>query len=405
MKVCFETFGCRLNRAEALEEEAKYLAAGWTLTTTHSDADRIVIRGCSVTSRAQRDCEKLIHHLRRKYPGTRLVVQGCFRDDTAKDPRSAVGRAAKLASDNLQPLLKTADGEVPVPTRTARAYLKVQDGCSGQCAFCIVPQFRGKSVSVDFSAVLDKARRFIDAGYHEIVVTGCNLSLYASQGKCLPQLVAALAELGEGPSRCRIRLGSVEPGECADGIIQTMVEHENVCRFLHLTVQSGTNRILMAMKRPYSLNDVTDNIRRATSALPLIALGCDLMTGFPGESDLDYLATKTFLLKTAFSNVHVFPYSKRPGTLAAAFPGSVPREIRKSRAHELAAIADDKRTNYARQFIGREVEVLVEDEKRQSGWTSEYLWYEPRCVSSAERQPRKSLVKVRVHAYEHGWLR
>ena len=404
MKVCFETFGCRLNRAEALEEEAKYLAAGWTLTNIHSNADRIVIRGCSVTSHAQRDCEKLIHHLRHKYPAVRLVIQGCFRDDMTKNPLSAVGRAAKLASDNLQ-LPAVADGEEPLPTRTSRAYLKVQDGCSGQCAFCIVPQFRGKSVSVDFSAVLDKARRFIDAGYHEIVVTGCNLSLYASQGKRLPQLVAALAELGEGPSRCRIRLGSVEPGECADDLIQTMVEHENVCRFLHLTVQSGADRILTAMKRPYSLNDVKDNIKRATSALPLIALGCDLMTGFPGETDLDYLATKTFLQKTPFSNVHVFPYSTRPDTAAATLPGRVPRQIRKIRAHELAAIADDKRKSYARQFVGRDVEVLVEDEKRQAGWTSEYLWYEPRCVSSAKKHPRKSLVKVRVHAYEHGWLR
>ena len=145
MKVCFETFGCRLNRAEALDQEAEYLAAGWELTDSHSDADIIVVRGCSVTRRAQRECEHLIAHIRKKYPLKRLLIEGCL----------ATSHTAKIAVQHaLGALHKTTD-VVPVPTRTARAYLKVQDGCAGKCSFCIVPKFRGQSTSVDFGAVLD----------------------------------------------------------------------------------------------------------------------------------------------------------------------------------------------------------------------------------------------------------
>ena len=185
MKVCLETFGCRLNRAEALEMEARFLARGWTRTERHDDADMIVVRGCSVTSRAQKDCERLVEHIRRKYPNKRLVVTGCLKDHRNEH------------------WLRDLSGD-PVPTSTARAYLKVQDGCGASCAFCIVPQFRGRPRSVPFQDAIDKAKRFIDAGYHEIVVTGCNLSQYAADGKALPDLVDALA--GVSPDCPSIRV-------------------------------------------------------------------------------------------------------------------------------------------------------------------------------------------------------
>ena len=405
MKVCFETFGCRLNRAEALEEEAKYLAAGWTLTDSHSDADRIVIRGCSVTARAQRECEKLIAHLRRKYPNKRLFIQGCFKDDKAANPLSVVARVAKTASDNLLPAPKAGLAAVtPLPTRTARAYLKVQDGCSCACTFCIVPKFRGAPVSVDFNDVIAKACRFIDSGYREIVVTGCNLALYASQGKRLPDLLAALADTAKD-GNCRIRLGSVEPGACATEVIRAMSEHANLCRFLHLTVQSGSDRILKAMRRPYSTKDVIENVLEAKRLMPTIGLGCDLMTGFPGESDIDFLSTKSLVQRLPFANAHVFPFSERPGTPAAAMSASIPREIRKARAHELAEIFRGKARLFAQQFIGKPVDVIIEDEKHQAGWTSEYVWFQPKTTRATDLQPRKALVTAIPRIYEHGWLR
>ena len=380
MKVCFETFGCRLNKAEALQMEADYLARGWQLTKKHADADLFVIRGCSVTARAQSDCEKLIAHLKHKYPLAQLRICGCLNNISARSPKP------------LKPLTPLKPLE-PLPVRTARAYLKVQDGCAGKCTFCIVPKFRGASRSEDFTSLLDKAKRFIDAGYHEIVVTGCNLSLYASQGKRLPDLVTALAELDTG---CRIRLGSVEPGACAVETVHAMAEHANVCRFLHLTVQSGSERILQTMRRPYSVRDIDRSASTAARLLPKLGLGCDLMTGFPGESELDHTATCGLLKRLPFNNAHVFPFSERPGTPAAAFLDVVPKHLRSARAHKLSKLIQSKRESFAKSFLGQTVETVVEDEKSGQGWTGEYLT----CKPTSGTYKRKSAIRMLITRIE-----
>lgn len=385
MKVCFETFGCRLNRAEALEEEAKYLARGWEPTESHADAQLIVIRGCSVTSRAQRDCEHLIEHIKRKYPFKRVIVTGCLSSANKayhlKERALAIGQADVVTD--------------PVPTRTARAYLKVQDGCNGACAFCIVPRFRGRSVSVPFDDVLDKAGRFIDAGYREIVITGCNLAAYASGERRLPELLDALAvRCAAAPMRVRLRLGSLEPGPVALETVKVMAAHDNICRFLHVPVQSGSPRLLIAMRRPYQIRQVDELLLEAAKRMPDLGLGYDIMTGFPGETEIDQLATLGFLKRHPFNKAHVFPYSERPGTIAPALPGAVPRDLRRLRAHDIAALADDARTRFAKRFRGKTVEIVVEDEEHVGGWTSEYLW-----CSVGESCPgvtRKSLVRIAV---------
>lgn len=380
MKVCFETFGCRLNRAEALQQEAEYLAAGWRLTERHGDADLIVVRGCSVTSSAQRDCERLIDHIRRKYPFKRVLVTGCL-----KGPKRM---AASVGIGHVQPSAKA------VPLRTARAYLKVQDGCSGNCTFCIVPQFRGKSVSVPFVDVMDKAKLFIEAGYHEIVVTGCNLSLYASGGKRLPELLVELAELGSAAD-CRVRIGSLEPGGCAMDTVKVMHEHPGICRFLHIPVQSGSNRVLQAMQRPYLVKNVEEVVHEAVARMPMIGIGCDLMTGFPGENESEFLSTSMLLDRLPFSNAHIFPYSERPGTAAAEMPSTVDRDIRSERAHRLADAARRKRSAFAKRFVNRDVQMVIEDAERLTGWSGEYL--RVRALNSASvSRPRKSLVTVRI---------
>jgi len=374
MKVCFETFGCRLNKAEALQQEAEYLAAGWTLTERHSDADLIVVRGCSVTSHAQDECRRLVERLRRHYPYKQLIVCGCIKKKSS--PASFV------------PPPKT----VAVPTRTARAYLKVQDGCNGRCTFCIVPQFRGASSSLAFDTILERARLFIESGYHEIVVTGCNLSLFASQGKRLPELVDALAGIDRG---CRIRLGSLEPGKCALDTIDAMAANDNVCRFLHLPVQSGSDRILAAMGRPYSAADVAETVEKATRLMPDLGLGCDMMTGFPGETEIDFSQSRFLITKLPFNNAHVFPFSSRPNTPAASLSCRVPHDVRSARAHELANIVKTKRSSFAKSFIGKTVEVVVESEDSCAGWTGEYL----RCKAVGMNQRKSAIKMVVVNAH------
>lgn len=378
MKVCFITFGCRLNKAEALQMEADYLASGWQLTDVHADANLFVVRGCSVTSRAQNECEKLISHLKRRYPTAQIRVEGCLE---------------KKALLQVHALHLAPPESSKLPVRTARAYLKVQDGCAGKCTFCIVPKFRGESRSEDFTSLLDQARRFVDAGYHEIVVTGCNLSLFASQGNRLPDLVAALAELD---SACRIRIGSLEPGSCALETISAMAEHKNVCRFLHLPVQSGSDRILRAMNRPYAAEDIVRAVELASELMPNLGLGCDIITGFPGETELDFAATKGLLKRMPFNNAHVFPYSVRPGTPAADLPLQISRPVRATRARELSKLMVLKRINFAKSFVGKTVEIIVEDALKSSGWTSEYLQARPLFGIAA----RKSFLRLFITKYK-----
>lgn len=367
--------------------EAEYLAKGWTLTQHHSDADLIVVRGCSVTQRAQRDCEKFIAQLKERHPFTRIKICGCIES-----------KSSQTAADINESAPSSSPPPVATPVRTARAYLKVQDGCSGKCSFCIVPKFRGKSVSIPFTDVIAKAQAFIEAGYREIVVTGCNLSLYASEGKRLAELIHSLASLTPSSSaeRTRIRLGSVEPGSAALELVHAMAENENICRFLHIPVQSGSNKILTAMKRPYLAKDVDLLAQTALSLVPNIGLGCDFITGFPGETDVDFLATKSILKRHGFSTVHVFPYSERPGTSAATFTQQIDPDIRSQRARELSTIAESTRYAFARKFYGKTVEIVSEREGKCVGRTSEYL----HCKAIGTEK-RKDLVKIFITNIHH----
>ena len=381
MKVRFETFGCRLNRAEALQREADFLAAGWERVDDFMDADLVVVRGCSVTSKAQTECERLIARIRRKRPDAKVLVEGCLHDKGDDDP------------------LPPSDGSA-LPKRTARAFLKAQDGCSCHCSFCIVPQFRGEPQSTPFDDLLRRAERLRDeGGYGEIVLTGCNLSLYASGGNRLPDLVAALAALGG----FRLRLGSIEPGAVAEETVAAAAESPNVCRSLHLAVQSASNAVLRAMRRPYGMQELESLLSRIGALLPDCGLGCDIMTGFPGETELDFRLSAAFVARHRFSNVHAFPFSRRPGTVAAALPRQCDHDTRSKRAHEIAAIARRIRADFATALRNREVEIVVEDEENVAGWTSEYIWCK---VPHAKRGdfPRKSIRRVRVISAESGKL-
>ena len=224
------------------------------------------------------------------------------------------------------------------------------------------------------------------------------MSLYASEGKRLAELIHSLASLTPSSSaeRTRIRLGSVEPGSAALELVHAMAENENICRFLHIPVQSGSNKILTAMKRPYLTKDVDLLAQTALSLVPNIGLGCDFITGFPGETDVDFLATKSILKRHGFSTVHVFPYSERPGTSAATFTQQIDPDIRSQRARELSTIAESTRYAFARKFYGKTVEIVSEREGKCVGRTSEYL----HCKAIGTEK-RKDLVKIFITNIHH----
>lgn len=382
MKVCFVTFGCKLNRAETLSLTAGFEAAGWEVTSCCGEANLIVVRGCSVTRRAQTDCEKEIARLEAKYPMKRIVVTGC------------------LPGRKNEAILKKIPAD-EIPLGTARAYLKVQDGCNGRCTYCIIPRFRGAARSVAYGEVLDKAKRLIASGYSEIVITGCNLSMYSSEGKTFPELVSSVASLA--PEKCRIRIGSVEPSPATEELVRVIAAHKNVCRHIHLSVQSGSDRILLAMRRPYKVADLDRICETANDLLSAPALGCDMISGFPGESSYDHLCSEKFLRRHNFSSCHSFKYSERPGTPAAAFLGSVDPDLRSGRARKLAYVADAIRSGYLASFVGKKVRIVVEDEERQAGWTDEHVWCAAASVpGGGVRAERRSFQTMLVTGVKEG---
>lgn len=390
MNLSFITFGCRLNRTEALDLEARFTASGHISDVPEAfvhGPDMIVVRGCSVTAKAQRDCEREIARLKRRYPNATLKITGCLPQ-----------------AENIEAPAWPHGQPPPLPFATSRAYLKVQDGCNGACTYCIVPSFRGPPVSVPFGEICARASQFLDAGYRELVVTGCNLALYRNAGHDLPGLLEALALLA-APYGARIRLGSLEPGLRASRTLPLlMARHANICRFLHLSLQSACDGTLARMRRPYAIDDVKAFIQDACELLgPRLALGADVITGFPGESEEAFEETRRFLenpvgICHGFVHVHAFPYSERPGTVAAELPGAVDVGIRRARAKYLLEEAEKRRLQFAETFDKKEIDVCVEKGGNR-GWSGEYL-----PVRLASAQPRRACLRLGVKRVSNGVL-
>ena len=286
-------------------------------------------------------------------------------------PRDARERVPEGIAERLG--LPSVAAAVPFRSTTHRALLKVQDGCAVFGTYCIVPHTRGAPRSVPFESCLAEARAFLQAGYREIVVTGCNIACYADHGRRLADLVAALCAL---PGMGRIRIGSLEPGMNEAALIRLMAEEPRLCDFLHLPVQSGDGEVLRRMGRHYTPESLRRTLDLACSTLPHLGLGADLITGFPGESEAAFAATCDLVRAYPFSNLHVVPYSERPGTPAAAFDGTVPVPERTRRANELIRLREEKRAAFARSVLGREVEILIEKitpDGLAHGWTAHYL--------------------------------
>ena len=442
--------------------------------------DIIILRGCSVTTKAQRDCEKRISYLRIHYPNTRLIITGCLPNATplptfllqgarsshpqptigsdpsptlGSDPKILVGSDPRITLGSDPRGNMGTDPKTIIPMATSRAYLKIQDGCSGKCTFCIVPHFRGAPKSIPFNDIMTRAHAFIAAGYRELVLTGCNLALYRHDGHNLPDLLETLAKSlnpfpkgltpyqdpnsihkdltpyqasnsspkgltpyqdlapyqgttkdptpyqGLTPWQWRIRVGSLEPGFFDDDILDVFERNDNICRFIHLSLQSGSDKVLAAMNRPYRIAAVEKFAEEAFRRLgPRLTLGADVITGFPGETDENFEETRSFLERCNFTNVHVFPYSERPGTYAATMSRSVPIETRRERAKIIADEAYARKLQFAESLVGQEVQVRVE-RGGDHGWSGEYL---PVRLNSP--RPRRSLAKVRVSSVDQGTL-
>jgi len=384
MRVSFKTFGCRLNQAETAKYEALFQLNGVSVVAFGGACDIFVIHSCSVTQRAETECLKAVRAIKHGNPAACVVLAGCAVESAAVPQLRNLGIDLIIPREQKEHLVEmvlthlklTCRASAPPPSpafTTHRALLKIQDGCNFFCSYCIIPHNRGAPVSRDLDECLSEARVFIERGFQEIVITGCNIACYSHQGAGLPELVRRIAAL---PGLGRVRLGSVEPGTVAQDLARLMAESERICRFLHLPVQHGDNGILQRMNRRYTTEQIAGELDGILKIVPDLALGSDFITGFPGEDESAFRNTRTLIEQYPFSNLHVFPYSERRGTAAAEFPERIVPGLRRQRAKELIAIGRTRRLQYARTWINRTVEMLIENFDCQGhacGWSGEYV--------------------------------
>ena len=396
MKLGFHTFGCKLNQYETEALASAFRAEGFTVVSGNDDADAYVVNTCTVTSRADHKARALIRGLARSHPRSMLYVTGCSAQVEAESLAAlaenvlVIPQAEKARLLDLPRLLAGANdahaalrpGSPPAGWRDpfsftmegrsfrTRAFLKVQDGCDSRCSYCRVPQARGPSVSLDPEEAVRRAARLEAQGHREIVITGVNICAYQVGHVDLAGLVRGILAATRG---VRLRLSSLEPESLSDDLAAA-IAHPRICPHFHLSVQSGADAVLGRMRRRYRADTIDScvSLLRAAKADPFIA--ADIIVGFPGETVEDFEATRQLVARLAFAALHVFPFSSRPGTAAAAFRPVVPEGIRSQRARVLGLLSRQLSEAYARSWIGREVDVLLErGAARAHGVSGNYL--------------------------------
>jgi threonylcarbamoyladenosine tRNA methylthiotransferase MtaB len=375
------TLGCKVNQYETQYVKEMLEANGYVEAAAGSPADLCVVNTCTVTAEGDAKGRQLVRRLHQNNPGAALVVMGCY---ATRDPET-VGRlpgVTKVITDKARLAEELAPfGVSAVPPGITRfdghqrAFVKVQDGCLLNCSFCIIPQVRPTVRSRPPEEVVEEATRLVENGYHEIVLTGIHLGHYGldlSRGKPKEEWVRLwhlLERLARLPGQFRIRLSSLEAAEARDDLVRVLAEQPRVCPHLHLCLQSGSDRILASMKRRYRSAGFLERCRRIRAALDHPALSTDVIIGFPGETDEDFEATLRVVREAGFMRIHVFSYSPRQGTAAAALGDPVPPAIVAERRERLLLLEEELAGAYHRSLIGQKLDVLVEGaDPQRPGW-------------------------------------
>ncbi|MFN2390085.1 MAG: tRNA (N(6)-L-threonylcarbamoyladenosine(37)-C(2))-methylthiotransferase MtaB [Actinomycetota bacterium] len=383
-RVAFTTLGCRLNQAES-DSMADDLARYGFAPPGDESPDIVVVNTCTVTREATKASRMAIRRAARSHPDARIVVVGCYAVSDRAEVETIPGvdvvlgnsekddlvRALGLASPTA-PLLQigspSSRAPAPVGPLRVRANLKVQTGCDEWCSFCIIPTTRGPLRSVDEDGLIAEAVRRVAAGARELVLTGVHLGKYDyDRGGDERALVRLLQRLLEIEGVWRLRLSSILSRHLTDEVLGFMADEPRICRYLHVPLQAGDDGVLDAMHRPYRIEDYIGSVERARAALPGLALATDVIVGFPGESDDAFLGTMDVVRRLRYSKLHVFRYSARPGTAAAALGDEVPAEIKKDRSKRLIDLGNEIRGRFLREHLGHPLEVLVEDERVVDG--------------------------------------
>src|SRR6185436_6922558 len=366
-------------------------------------ADLFVINTCTVTETATAEAQRTVRRLARRYPFSEITVTGCAADShkseflglpgvrrvVTHDEKATLCDDPRLSPGDTAPSI--FDLTISRFDRHTRAFLKVEDGCDLNCSFCIIPKVRGTAVSRPLESAVDEAKRLVDNGYKEIVLTGVHLGSYGKdlvRRSLLPDLVERLLGVS---GLARLRLSSIEANEISDPLIGLMAAEPRFCPHLHLPLQSGDDEVLRAMRRRYNSTQYVAACDRVAERVADPSFTADVIVGFPGETEERFENTLEVCRRVGFSRIHIFPYSRRRGTDAAGMP-DLPSRVKKERLHRLERLAAELTDRYARRFLGREVEVLVEED---GGYTERYL------KARVDGAPN-TIVRARVERIEHG---
>ncbi len=367
------TLGCKVNQYETELVREGLARAGFADAAEDESADLCVVNTCTVTAEGDAKSRQTIRQLAKRNPGTRIIVMGCYAT-RAPDEVAALPGVSEVITDKRElPDLFGRFGVIDLPTGISnysgrqRAYVKVQDGCLLNCSFCIIPHVRPHFASRPVEHIAEEVRRLVDAGYHELILTGIHLGHYGVEWnrdrpkRAWTRLSHLLETLVQLPGDFRLRLSSIEATEVTRELIAAMQTHpERICPHLHVSMQSGSDSVLRRMRRRWGAKRFIDRCQMVQSELDQPALTTDVIVGFPGETDQDFADTCDVVDRVGFSKLHIFPFSPRRGTDAALYPDQVSAPVKAARVEQLTQLETKLRDRYLDALVGRPLRVLAE---------------------------------------------
>lgn len=394
MKVAFYTLGCKVNQYDTQMMAEKLISAGFSVCDFSESPDVFIINTCTVTQVSDKKSRNVISKARRSNPDSIIVVCGCYSQVSPADAAAIEGVDIVIGTRNrpdivyyVQEFLKNGKQIIDVEkvsdiqnenitgfSEKTRAIIKIEDGCRNFCSYCLIPFARGKIVSKPISQIVSEATELAKSGYKEVVLTGIHLSSYGSDldGANLSDAIDAVSAI-DGIKR--IRLGSLEPRIVTEDFVNRIKNNQKFCPAFHLSLQSGCDTTLLAMNRKYTSAQYRSAVELIRQNIPDSAFTTDVIVGFPGETDEDFEKSLAFVSEIGFAKVHIFPYSKRKGTKAAAMKDQVQKLIKKQREEKLFAATEKSRKEFLDAYVGKTVEVLAESctGNTYTGFTKNYI--------------------------------